>query len=850
MARTSVLLGSREPPGRFNRGVISKSLFVAPFLGAVLVSCASTGSSTTGADAQHAAGVFRARTAGMQFHDGFFPFHWDRKAGKVWLEIPRLGEEFLYVSWLTTGLGSNPVGLDRGQAGAAKLVRFERVGSRVFLRQRNLRYRARSDNAAERRAVAQSFATSTLWAGDIVAAAKGRVLVDFTDFVLRDVRNVVGALRSAGEGAFHLERKRSSVFLPNTKAFPRNTEFEASLTFVGDRPGRRVRETTPTPSAITLRERHSFVALPEPGYVPRKFDPRSGSSSIVFADYAAPLNARLETRWLIRHRLVKKNPGVAVSEPVQPIVYYLDPGAPEPVRSALLEGARWWNEAFEAAGYRNAFRVEMLPPDADPLDVRYNVIQWVHRSTRGWSYGNSIVDPRTGEIIKGHVSLGSLRVRQDRLIFDGIAHRSGACDAGAGPDAIGLARLDANLQPVDVALARIRQLAAHEVGHTLGFAHNFAASAKHRASVMDYPGPLVRLVDGRLDLRQAYATGIGAWDRLAVRYAYAQWPNKDEERRGLESILEEAVGQGLSFLTDQDARPPGAAHPNASLWDNGSDAVAELERLLAVRAAVLERFGARVLREGSFAAELEDALVPAYLLHRYQIDAAAKSLGGVTYEYAQVGGLRARPKPVPAQQQRRALDVLLSVLTPKHLALPRKLVAAIPPKEFGHATKAERFPRRTAMVFDPVAAAEVVARLTVRDILQYERAARLTEAEARDSSALGFADVVTALVRSVWEDHASKDYLAAAIERDVRDVVIDELIALAGNARALAMVRAIATDQLAQLERIIRGRPATTHGSYCVGRIHRFLTRAYSLSAESKALPAPAGSPIGATDRD
>ena len=577
------------------------------------------------------------KTKGMEKRDGLLPLYIDEKEGKLWIEVPRLGQEMIYQISLSRGIGSNDLGLDRGKdLGETRVVRFDRWGNKVLLVQPNVKYRALTDNADERRSVEESFAESVLWGFTLGAESEGRVLVDATDFLTgTDLYGIVATLKDNNAGAYRLEASRSAIFPPGVKAFPRNSEIEAILTFTSDRPGDQVKEVAPTPEAITVHARHSFVALPEPGYVPRAADPRAGYFFVEFADYAAPLGQPLEQRLIARHRLRKEDPRAPVSRAVEPIVYYVDRGVPEPIRTALMEGARWWSQAFEAAGYLDAFRVELLPEGADPLDVRYNVIELVHRATRGWSFGTSVVDPRTGEIIKGHVRLGSLRDRQDLLIAEGLLSPYEHGDEHP-PE------LEA------FALARLRQLVAHELGHTLGLRHNFLASAENRASVMDYPYPLARLTpDGRVDLSEAYAAGIGDWDKVAIAYGYQDFPDGTDEREALDRLLADARARGLTFLTDSDANP-GGVHPQAHRWDNGTDAAAELRRVMEVRRAALNRFGERAVRAGLPLATMEEVLVPVYLHHRYQVEAAAKLVGGQWYTYAMRGDGQQPLLPVAA----------------------------------------------------------------------------------------------------------------------------------------------------------------------------------------------------------
>src|SRR5208337_869799 len=601
--------------------------------------------------------------AGKKVMDGLFPMFWDAQTGHVYLQVSKFDQDFLFLTSLPYGLGSTDVGLDRGKLSESVIVHFTRIGPKVMLVQPNLDYRSLSLNPDERMAVKQSFAESVLAGFKVEAEENAVVLIDATDFVLADAFGVAKQLTESKQGAYKVDKDRSAIVLDSTKNFPRNTEIESMLTFGTDQPAEKslVANVAPDAYSVTLREHYSFVELPADGYQPRAFDPRSGYFALTYRDYSAPLGSPLDLRFISRHRLQKKDPSAAISEPVKPIVYYVDRGAPEPIRSALVEGASWWSQAFEAAGFKNAFRVEVLPEGADPMDVRYNVIQWVHRSTRGWSYGVGVVDPRTGEIIKGQVTLGSLRARQDYLIAEALLspYRKGGVPS----------------QLQEMVLARLRQLAAHEVGHTLGLAHNFAASAiAPGTSVMDYPHPWITLdAGGHPDLSRAYSTGIGTWDKVAIQYGYSQFAPGTDQHAALDAILSKAQASGLYFITDQDSRPPGGAHPYSHLWDNGPDPAAELDRILKVRAAALSQFGESAIPPGTPMAELEDTLVPLYLMHRYQTEAAAKEVGGMNYRYALRGDGQVVTEIVDPANQKRALDALLKTLVPETLALPESL---------------------------------------------------------------------------------------------------------------------------------------------------------------------------------
>ena len=783
------------------------------------------------------------KTAGCEKFSGYFTFYWSAKEGKIWLEIDKWEKEFLYINSLPAGVGSNDIGLDRGQLGGGRVVKFLRSGPRVLLLQPNYDYRAVTDQPDERRAVEESFAQSVLWGFDIAAEEGNTVLVDASSFYLRDAHDIVGTLKRTNQGSYRLDASRCAFYLPRTKNFPLNTEVEAMLTFTGDEPGNFVQQVVPSPQAITVRQHHSFVQLPDSGYSPRAFDPRAGYGMMSYFDYATPISEPVAKRFIYRHRLQKKDPNAAISEPVKPIIYYLDRSTPEPIRSALLDGARWWDQAFEAAGYKDAFRVEMLPEGADPMDVRYNMIQWVHRSTRGWSYGASISDPRTGEIIKGHVTLGSLRVRQDFLIAQGLI-----ADFEEGKTT------DPAMQAM--ALARLRQLAAHEVGHTLGLMHNYIASTSNRASVMDYPHPLVAIKDdSTLDVSSAYATGIGEWDKVAIDYGYREFPKGTNEHEALNTIISDAANRGLLFLTDQDARPQGSSHPQTHLWDNGVNAVDELNHIMKVRSIALRNFSEKKIRPGMPLATLEDVLVPVYMGHRYQVEAAVKVIGGLKYTYALRGDGQTPTEMIPPQEQLRALDALITTLTPDALALPEKLISMIPPRPVGYDRNREDFKVRTWATFDPLSAGETAANFTLSLLFHPARAARLVEFHARNSMYPGFENVIDKIFSATWFSSHGTGY-HAELQRVVDDAVLYQLMSLANNTAASSQARAIATLKIAGLRDWLNKRVKQTkdesqqaHFAFALSQIRMFEQDPKQLNLP-RALDPPDGPPIGSMECD
>ena len=803
-----------------------------------------------------AANDFNTITANSERQSGFIPLYWHANEGRLYAEVTTLNQPLIYYPSLSQGVGSNDLGLDRGRLGGTQLVQFERVGPRLLLVALNTRYRASSNNADERRAVGEAFARSVLWGFDIAAEQDQRLLIDVTDFSQRDSLKLAALLEQAGEGSYAVDPRRSVINLQRSKAFPDNSEIDALVTFVGQPKGKILQTVAPDAAAITLHLHHSFVRLPDDGYTPLAYDPRAGfidgGEDDLFYDYAAPLGQPVKRGYARRHRLEKKHPDRALSEAVEPIVYYVDSGVPEPIRSALVEGASWWNQAFEAAGYIDGFQVKILPPGADPMDVRYNVIQWVHRSTRGWSYGMSVRDPRTQEIIKGHVSLGSLRVRQDYLLAEGLL----------APYQPGVDEAEAAKPLEDFALARIRQLSAHEVGHTIGLEHNFAASADDRASVMDYPHPYVTLTDdNKVDVSDAYAVGIGAWDKQAIRWGYSDFPANVDATMARAALMDELLASGLSFVADRHARVgsfdsgAGPCHSRGSLWDNGDDPVAELNRLMQLRRVVLDNFSEAVIKKGQPMATIEDALVPAYLMHRYQVAAAATVLGGKDFTYALKGDGQIPTTTAEAQRQHAALEALLATLDPEALSISAELVALIPPRPPMSGTSRELFPRQTGYVFDPVAAAATAAELTLRTLLDPARAARLIQQNSVDPDLPDFSEVLMRLV-----DAAGPNSQISAIDEGVaastlrfQSQLVAALSALVSHNGAMPEVRAQSWHALTLLRGHFEAALAATslnqsainpqtHYAYLVQKINAMQQQSEFWSADK--LITPPGSPI------
>lgn len=726
-------------------------------------------------------------------HRGYFSFYHDENNGKVYLEIDKFNEEFIFQGGLPHGIGSNDIGLDRGQLGDTRLVKFERVGNKVFLRQLNSYYRANSDNVLERQAIDEAFASSILWGFDVAVISKDKqkVLIDYTPFLLSDIHNIAAQLKAAEQGSYSIDLSRSGLYEKRTKAFPNNTEFEATVTFKGSDAGDYLRSVTPDANAVTVNLHHSLVKLPDNNYQTRQFHPFSGYWPVEYADYASEIDEPLIKRVIPRHRLVKKHPEAAISEAVEPIIYYLDAGVPEPVRSALLEGAAWWDKAYQAIGYKNAFQVKILPADADPMDVRYNVIQWVHRATRGWSYGSNVVDPRTGEIIKGHVTLGSLRVRQDYLIALGLTSPFKTKDTDTST-------------MKEMALARIRQLSAHEVGHTLGAIHNFSASANNRASVMDYPHPLITLKDGEIDLSDAYTTDIGEWDKFVIAYGYSDINSTDEMPK-LKQLVAQAKAKGLLYMADPDSRSPSSGNNNAHLWDNGANPTEELTRVLQVRAKALANFGINSIPFGTPLSEIEETLVPIYNFHRFQVEATAKLIGGVEYTYELKGdetssknGVQA-VQSVSADQQQKALTGVLETLDARLLTLSTDIIKLIPPKAFGYSRNRESFTSKTGITFDPITAAEASATNSLTLLLDAERLARIQQQSAMDNNINDVSDLLAQLVKKTLYQKPEQG-LTLLIQQRINQQTVAHLLALWHQGNVVPEVRTEVFKTLSNLK--------------------------------------------------
>lgn len=775
--------------------------------------------------------------------DGLLPVHIDKAKGRILLSLPPADADgvsgrYIYVVVLKTGMGSAPVGLDRAALGDTQILAFRRIGKKVIAEYENPKFTAVGAPAAEQTAAREAFAVSTVWAGDVVSETPdGRVLIDISSFLTRDVIGAADALKQAGEAGYKQVADLSIADPSAVKVFPENAEFEARQTFASDTPGPESRNIAPDPKLITVIVRHSLVKLPEPGFAPRAFDPRTGTWGVIGLDYAVPLGDDIVGRWARRFRLEKTDPTAAVSTVKKPIVFYVDRAAPEPIRSALVDGARWWAAAFEAAGFKDAYRVEVLPEGVDPLDIRYSMINWIDRATRGWSMGQSVSDPRTGEILKGSVLLGALRVRQDMMIFEGLV---GADENGKG---------GAN-DPIQVSLARLRQLSAHEVGHSLGFAHNFAASTQDRASVMDYPAPRVKLTKGKIDLSDAYGVGIGAWDRFTVDWLYGDVP---AGLAGKQALNAKAAANPLRYITDTDARGAASGQPWGALWDDGDDSIAELKRMIAVRRVAIDQFGLNALKAGETVETLKRKYVPIYLLHRYQVEATVKQVGGVAFSYAVKGDAGQVAPVVAAGQQRAALAALMATLSPAELDTPEKLIPLLSGGQSGEPDRQhviEVFGGMGGPVFDPLVAADVAAGVTLDTLLSSERLSRLVDQQRRDPAQLGVGELTDTILATVFAPASGRQ---AEIARRVRWRAVLELAAAAREVKRSPQAASVIDLKLGELATRLKAAPGADASDRALNlRIAALLRDDDALTrvlGDPKLKPeTPPGMPIGDVD--
>ena len=778
------------------RNRVASSLVSSLFTTACFVIAAATPSSPLhAAPSAGTPATAYANSGPLQQRDSFIGVRVDADRNKLLLEIPadRLNSDFLHQSTLATGFGA--LGLDRGQLGSSVVVRFERRGKRVLMVRDNWSVRAPGESAAERRAAAEGFPTSVIATFPIESEANGTLVVDATSFFLSDTYGIAESVRRGQQGTARLDAARSWIDAERTKSFPRNTEIHAVLTFAVDNPGALVRRSAPDPGAVTMALHHSLVALPDTaGFRARQGDGRSGVSGPQFYDFSQSYDGTYRNAIAGRWRLIPKDPVAyargELTEPVTPIVYHLDPGIPAEYREALREGGMWWNKTFEAAGFRNAFAVRDLPAGADAMDARYSMLYWIHRTGPGPSVGPSFSDPRTGEIVRTVVRMDAWRSLIDYNIYAGLL-------PAAGPQGLGVTAEQFTME-------RRKQHAAHEIGHTLGFPHNYIASSQGRTSVMDYPFPLISLdANGAIDLSKAYAPAGGAWDTLTVRYGYTWYANAADEKAGLERIIKDGLTKHVRFIADQHSGAEGSI-PEATRWVEGSTPFESVERSSKVRRLLIDKFDERAIKPGEPLYLLNMRFAHVYLHHRYSLESVVKVVGGMDFTYAMRGDGQTPTKILSAASQRRALGVALDALEPSALAVPERVLALIPPVPPG-GDGAMAWLGYAGTALDQITLAGGLATEVIEGILERDRVGRLVLFSARDAANPTLDEVIRTLVNRTWGAPVSANAGDQAMRRTVQQVVVNTLLDRAGDAESLAEVRAVCEMHLAALKTRVAG---------------------------------------------
>ncbi|MFJ1646889.1 zinc-dependent metalloprotease [Streptomyces sp. NPDC088258] len=762
---------------------------------------------------------------------------------RLLLGIRYFGEPFLLMAALSHGAGSSALGLDRGKAGKVKVAEFRRVGGRVLLVLRNKHHLATGDPAAVR-AGEESFAISVVWSGPVLHERDGAAVVDATGLVLTDFHGVAEDLRTHQQGAYEVDPQTSLPLADEATTGPGGTRLPALLTLKalpGTAPGAALRGVAPAPHALTVVQQLHLAPLPAPAMAARRYHPASGGYGIGHDDHGAGTRSGVPVRYQPRFRLEPVDADAPADAPVavrRPIVFQVDPAVPQPVRDAVVEGGNWWRDAFERAGFHDAYRVEVAPAGLDDHDLGVNSVRWVHRDGRGWSHGQGLTDPRTGEIICGRVRLGSQRVEQITALAEALHAPYGRPDESER-----LAAVEA------LVLGRMRQLAAHEIGHALGFMHNFASTHHPSPSVMDYPHPRVTVGrDGRLDSAHAYPEGLGPWDHFLVAHAYGRFPGEDEET-ALARLRHTAAEGGLRYVTDEDARGPEAAHADAVVWVAPvPDAFAALDEALAVRRVALDGFSRAVLPPGRQSGELEERAVLLQLYHRSQLSAVARLVGGVRYGYGLAGEESAGTVPVEADTQLRALDRLAELLRAEHLALPANVLEVLTPPAIRYGRTAEYFDTRAGRVFDPFAAVEATVALVTDELLDPARLNRLGWQHAVDPAVPAPAAVVDTLLRAAWRPSGpptggvAAPAGAAAVQETAGWAVLRAVLAVLGSDAPHATVRAGIGGRLRLLAEELRGGGDAERGA--AGTITAFLDGQDSGARLGPGPRIPPGAPI------